>query len=80
MNVKIYFYIEDEIEKKFNINVTCFILKKKKHVHFCFTRPLVSYPYFHDIIGLIKDRWEERKCFFTDYKFIYPKIKSSDQV
>ena len=41
------------------------------------TRPLVSYPYFHDIMDLIKGRWEERNYFSTDYKFIYPKINQA---
>ena len=35
MNVFIA-YTEDELWKKFNISVTCFISKEKKHVHFCF--------------------------------------------
>ena len=56
-------YIENEIEKRFDICVTCFISKKKKHVHFCFNRLLVPYPYFRDMIDLIKDRWKERKYF-----------------
>ena len=44
---------------------------------FYFKRPLVLYPDFHEGIEFVQERWEERKYFFTNYKFIYARINQS---
>ena len=55
----------------------CLSIKKKKLVDFPFIRPLISYPFFDDIIEFVGCRWEERRNFFSNYKMIYPRLNYS---
>ena len=48
-----------------------FCFKKKNLVHIAFERPLISYLN-------IEGYWNERKCFFKDYKMIYPSPNKAD--
>lgn len=47
------------------MQVDVFVSKKKKLAHFGFYKPLISYPFFHDTINLVADRWKERKNFLA---------------
>ena len=39
-------FIKEELSKKFRNEVYVFVSEKKKLVHFAFSRPLISYPFF----------------------------------
>ena len=69
--------IKEVIFKKFRVEVDVFISKKKMLVYFAFDKPLVSYPFFHDIINLVFSCWREQKKFFLSYEMLYPKLNSS---
>ena len=56
-------YIKEELSKKFTIEADVFVSKKKELVHFPFTRPLISYPFYDEIVDFVVDQWEERKTF-----------------
>lgn len=68
-------YIKDEIFQKFRIEVNVFVSKKKKLVHFAFYKPLMSYPFFHDIINLVADPLEGTKIFFQHLQNDLSKVK-----
>lgn len=61
-------YIKEELSKKFTIEADVFVSKKKELVHFAFTRPLISYPFYDEIIDFVVDQWEERKTFLLVIK------------
>ena len=61
-------YIKEELSKKFTIEADVFFSKKKELVHFAFTRPLISYPFYGEIIDFVVDQWEERKTFLLVIK------------
>ena len=73
-------YIQEEIWQKIKVEVNVFISKKKKKkkkVHYAFQTPLISYPFFHDILAVLTLRWDERKLFLDNYEMLYPKINTS---
>ena len=67
-------YLSDSSFKKFNIEAGVFVSKKKKLVHIAFETPLISYYFFHELINFIEHYWSERKYFFRDYQFTYPRL------
>ena len=69
--------LTDSLKTKFKIEVTVFILKKKKIVHMSLVKPLISYEFFDDIIKLIKKVWNRRQKFYPGYFFVYLKLNQS---
>ena len=49
-------YIKEGLSKKFRIEVDVFLSKKKQLVNFAFSRPLISYPFFDEIIDFVACR------------------------
>ena len=59
------------------MEVDVFVSKKKKLVHLLFLEPLISYPFFEELIDFVKSYWQRRKFFYPGYYFICPKINQS---
>ena len=69
--------LKASIRSAFNLEVDVFVSKKKKYVHNIFLNPLVSYPYFEELIVFIRKDLLKRTYFYPGYFIRYPKFTQS---
>ena len=63
-------YVKDELFKKFEIEVDVFE-SIKILIRFAFNKPLITYPFFHELINLFASHWKKKINLCTDCKMIY---------
>ena len=52
-------WIRSSLFQKFEIEVDVYVSKKKKLLHLSFLKPLVSYPFFEELIDFLKNYWQK---------------------
>ena len=70
-------YIQEALRKKFNLNVNMYILRKKKHIHFCSEKGLLSFDESDGILAFIYNWWSKCKLLFENYEIVYPHLITS---
>ena len=71
----IYIY-RRSTEKIFDINISVFISKKKRHMHFVFYNVFLSFENYDDMTNF-SQKMDQTKKHFSDYTMNYPKMISS---
>ena len=69
-------YIQEETEKNTQ-SMFRFLFLKTKLLHCSFGQPLVSYPFFSELIEFVLDKWNEKKFFVKHYEMVYPTLVTS---
>ena len=65
------------LSQKFKIEVDVYVSKKKKLADLPFLKPLISYPFFDELVDFVRNYWQKRKFFYPGYQFTYPRINQS---